>query len=84
VDRYRSYASAGAQAHWNTEQLVAADDAGSLADELAAVRTSAGADALNLRVHVPGVSPTAARDQISALADVVSRLRRGQAATSEQ
>ena len=84
VDRYRSYASAGAQAHWHGEQLVAADDAGSLADELADVRTRAGADALNLRVHVPGVSPTAAHDQISALADVVARLRRGPAATSEQ
>ena len=76
VDRYRSYASAGAQAHWQGEQLVAADDATSLAEELAAVAARAGVDALNLRIHVPGVSPTTARDQIAAMGDVVAVLPR--------
>jgi alkanesulfonate monooxygenase SsuD/methylene tetrahydromethanopterin reductase-like flavin-dependent oxidoreductase (luciferase family) len=75
VDRYRGYAAPGAQAHWRGEQLVAADDAGAVADELSAVTTESGADALNLRVHVPGVAPTTARDQIAALGDVVARLR---------
>jgi hypothetical protein len=83
VDRYRSYASSGAQAHWRGDQLVAADDAGSLARELARVRTRSGADALNLRVHMPGVSPTAAREQIDALGDVVATLQRGQATTAD-
>ena len=83
MDRYRSYASSGAQAHWRGEQLVAADDADSLARELARVRTRSGADALNLRVHMPGVSPTAAREQIDALGDVVATLQRGQATTAD-
>jgi alkanesulfonate monooxygenase SsuD/methylene tetrahydromethanopterin reductase-like flavin-dependent oxidoreductase (luciferase family) len=76
LDRYRSYASAGAQVHWQGEQLVADDDATALAEELASVVGRAGVDALNLRVHVPGVSPTMARDQIAATAAVVAALRR--------
>jgi alkanesulfonate monooxygenase SsuD/methylene tetrahydromethanopterin reductase-like flavin-dependent oxidoreductase (luciferase family) len=74
VDRYRSYASAGAQVHWQGEQMLAADDAATLARELAAVATRSGVDALNLRVHVPGVSPAAAREQIAAMGDVVAAL----------
>jgi alkanesulfonate monooxygenase SsuD/methylene tetrahydromethanopterin reductase-like flavin-dependent oxidoreductase (luciferase family) len=74
--RYRGYADPGAQAHWQGQQLLASPDPVAVADELAAVATSAGADALNLRVHAPGVAPGAVRDQIAALADVVTRLRR--------
>jgi hypothetical protein len=55
--------------------LVAADDAQTLADELAYAATRSGTDALNLRIHVPGVSPTTARDQIAAMGDVVAELR---------
>jgi alkanesulfonate monooxygenase SsuD/methylene tetrahydromethanopterin reductase-like flavin-dependent oxidoreductase (luciferase family) len=76
VNRYRSYASPSAQVHWQGEQLLAAGDAATLADELAAVAVRAGVDALNLRVHVPGVSPTTARDQIAAMGDVVAALQR--------
>ena len=76
TDRYRGYASAGAQVHWQGEQLMAADDAGALAEALAAVARRAGVDALNLRVHVPGVSPSAAREQIAAMGDVVTALHR--------
>ncbi len=75
VDRYRGYATPGAQAHWRGEQLVAADDAQTLADELADAATRSGTDALNLRIHVPGVSPTTARAQIAAMGDVVAELR---------
>ena len=32
-----------------------------------------GCDALNLRVHVPGVAPEAAREQIARLGDEVAR-----------
>jgi hypothetical protein len=47
-------------------------DAGAIAE--AAER--AGCDAVNLRIHVPGVSPAAARDQIAALGEtVVTALR---------
>jgi alkanesulfonate monooxygenase SsuD/methylene tetrahydromethanopterin reductase-like flavin-dependent oxidoreductase (luciferase family) len=75
VDRYRSYASSGAQVHWEGEQMVAAHDTGALAEELMATARQAGVDALNLRVHVPGVAPSAAREQIAAMADVVAALR---------
>ena len=61
LDRYRSYAAAGAQVHWQGEQMVAAADAATLAGELAAVADRAGVDALNLRIHVPGVAPATAR-----------------------
>ena len=76
ISRYRSYAEPGAQAHWQSDQLVASPEATEVAEELAAVAVSAGASALNLRVHVPGVPREAVRDQIAALADVVAELRR--------
>ena len=75
TERYRGYAPAGAQVHWQGEQLVTADDAGGVAEELAAVMARAGVDALNLRIHVPGVSPATARAQITAMGDVVARLK---------
>jgi alkanesulfonate monooxygenase SsuD/methylene tetrahydromethanopterin reductase-like flavin-dependent oxidoreductase (luciferase family) len=72
LDRYRSYTPSRAQAHWGDgSQLVEADDPAGVADELAAVARAVGADALNLRVHVPGVAPGAARDQIAGLGDAV-------------
>jgi alkanesulfonate monooxygenase SsuD/methylene tetrahydromethanopterin reductase-like flavin-dependent oxidoreductase (luciferase family) len=76
VDRYRSYASTGAQAHWQGEQVAAAGDADALAGQLVAVTARSGVDALNLRIHVPGVPPTTAREQIAAMGDVVAALRR--------
>ncbi|MGD0381295.1 MAG: LLM class flavin-dependent oxidoreductase [Acidimicrobiales bacterium] len=76
VDRYRTYASAGAQVHWRGEQMVAAQHPHDLARELEAIRVGAGVDALNLRVHVPGVSPGTARRQIAALGEVTAELRR--------
>ena len=70
--RYRSYTPAAAQTHWGDgDQLVDASDAGAVADQLAAVAWAVGADALNLRVHVPGVTPAMARDQIVGLGDAV-------------
>jgi alkanesulfonate monooxygenase SsuD/methylene tetrahydromethanopterin reductase-like flavin-dependent oxidoreductase (luciferase family) len=82
VDVYRGYASAAAQSHWSSDQLVTGTDPGSVADQLADVAARAGADALNLRVQVPGVTPAAARDQILGLGDeVLPRLRRHLAVT---
>jgi alkanesulfonate monooxygenase SsuD/methylene tetrahydromethanopterin reductase-like flavin-dependent oxidoreductase (luciferase family) len=71
VDVYRGFASAMAQSHWSTDQLVSATDADSVADQLVAAARQAGADALNLRVHVPGVAPDQAREQIVRLGDEV-------------
>ena len=76
MDRYRSYAPTGTQVHWQGEQLAAAGDPATLAGDLAAVADRAGVDALNLRIHVPGVAPTVARQQITALGEVLGVLRR--------
>jgi len=75
VDRYRAYASPRAQTHWRGDQLVVAADSATMAEELAAVSSSAGVDALNLRIHVPGVAPEAVRHQIAALGEVVTTLQ---------
>ena len=75
VQHYRAYASPGVQMHLQGEQTVAADRGATLAEELAAVSARAGVDALNLRIHVPGVAPATARDQIAALGEVVTTLQ---------
>lgn len=75
VDVYRSYADPGAQAHWRADELVGGEDAPTVADGLFDVMTRAGADAINLRVHAPGISPGQVRSQIVALAPAVARLR---------
>jgi alkanesulfonate monooxygenase SsuD/methylene tetrahydromethanopterin reductase-like flavin-dependent oxidoreductase (luciferase family) len=78
LDRYRSYTPRRAQAHWGDEdrQLVDGTDPATVADGLTAVAEAVGADALNLRVHVPGVDPSAVREQIIGLGDdVVPRVR---------
>jgi alkanesulfonate monooxygenase SsuD/methylene tetrahydromethanopterin reductase-like flavin-dependent oxidoreductase (luciferase family) len=67
VDTYRSYAPAGAVANWGADEQVTAPDAAAVANQLVDAARIAGADALNLRVHVPGVSPTDARLQIERL-----------------
>ncbi len=75
VDVYRGYAPANAPAHWGADEMIVGA-AADVARGLREVQTAAGADALNLRVHVPGVTPVAAREQIARLgAEVVPRLR---------
>jgi alkanesulfonate monooxygenase SsuD/methylene tetrahydromethanopterin reductase-like flavin-dependent oxidoreductase (luciferase family) len=64
LDVYRSYAPA------------ASSEPAEVVDGLVDVCTRVGADALNVRVHVPGVTPAEAREQIAALGDeVVGALR---------
>jgi alkanesulfonate monooxygenase SsuD/methylene tetrahydromethanopterin reductase-like flavin-dependent oxidoreductase (luciferase family) len=76
IDRYASYAPGAAAAHWGTDEMIVADDSAEVAAELADALARAGADALNLRVHVPGVGAEAAREQIVRLgSEVVPRLR---------
>ncbi len=76
VDVYRGYAAPAAQAHWDGNPLITGSTADEVAGQVAAAVTDAGADAVNLRVHAPGITPEAVGDQIGALADVVSALRR--------
>jgi alkanesulfonate monooxygenase SsuD/methylene tetrahydromethanopterin reductase-like flavin-dependent oxidoreductase (luciferase family) len=71
VGVYRSYAPANAPARWGTDEM-ATGSADAIAKQLVEVAHQAGVDALNLRVHVPGVEVTAAREQIERIGtDVV-------------
>jgi alkanesulfonate monooxygenase SsuD/methylene tetrahydromethanopterin reductase-like flavin-dependent oxidoreductase (luciferase family) len=77
LDVYRSYSSSAAMEHWGSDELVDAPTADDVVGGLLDALERAGADALNLRVHVPGVTPPAAREQIAGLGDsVLPRLRR--------
>jgi alkanesulfonate monooxygenase SsuD/methylene tetrahydromethanopterin reductase-like flavin-dependent oxidoreductase (luciferase family) len=77
LDVYRGYANESAQQHWKGEQLVDATDPTEVAERLADVAARAGADALNLRLHVPGVAPESAREQIGRIGnEVLDRLQK--------
>jgi alkanesulfonate monooxygenase SsuD/methylene tetrahydromethanopterin reductase-like flavin-dependent oxidoreductase (luciferase family) len=74
---YRGYSSRTAMQHWGSDELVTASDGEAVAERLIDVMGRAGADALNLRVHVPGVSPRDAREQIERLGHEVLGTMRG-------
>jgi alkanesulfonate monooxygenase SsuD/methylene tetrahydromethanopterin reductase-like flavin-dependent oxidoreductase (luciferase family) len=58
------------------DQTVTTSDGAEMAGILADLLRSTGADALNLRIHLPGMAPGAVRQQIAGLAaDVLPRLR---------
>jgi alkanesulfonate monooxygenase SsuD/methylene tetrahydromethanopterin reductase-like flavin-dependent oxidoreductase (luciferase family) len=63
---YRSYSTAGGD-----HAFLCGDHAEQLVPLLRSARKVAGATALNLRIHVPGVTPEMALDQIEALGPVV-------------
>ena len=76
LDNYRGYAPAGVTRHWGADELAADRDAQTVAARLVDAVRTAGVDALNIRVHVPGVTPANARLQIAALgADVLPAVR---------
>lgn len=78
VDVYKSYSSASAMKNWGADELVAVTDAAEEAEKLLDALRDTGADALNIRVTVPGVGPEQVREQITALADeVLPRLHKG-------
>ncbi len=64
------------QQHWGGNELVDAPTPESVADGLVDAMRRAGTDACNLRIHVPGVDPGAARAQIARLGDEVLPLLR--------
>jgi alkanesulfonate monooxygenase SsuD/methylene tetrahydromethanopterin reductase-like flavin-dependent oxidoreductase (luciferase family) len=74
VDVYASYASSGAQTHWDSAAMISGSD-DEIVTRLSAARNDTGADALNLRVHAPGLDPVVVSDQIAALTDVVPLAR---------
>jgi alkanesulfonate monooxygenase SsuD/methylene tetrahydromethanopterin reductase-like flavin-dependent oxidoreductase (luciferase family) len=79
VDRqrkvYDSYA--GAASAFGEDQTINAHDPDEAAARLHDVLTAAGANAINLRIHLPGMPPEHVREQIVGLGhDVVPRLRK--------
>jgi hypothetical protein len=75
VDVYRGYAAAAAQSHWADNAVLSSGDPAELARLIAATTEAAGCDALNIRLHVPGITPQEIRDQLAALGEVVPTLR---------
>ena len=76
AELYRSYASTRAQQHWQDRPIMQHDDPADLAAAVADSVHAAGGDAVNLRVHLPEVTPDQVEDQIRALGtEVVPRLR---------
>ena len=69
---YQSYSSSPFAA----DQTLTTTDPAAMADALHQTMVEVGADAINLRIHLPGINADDARCQIMALAeDVVPRLR---------
>jgi hypothetical protein len=69
---YDRYAPAG----FGDDQTISGDDPAEVAERLAAVTLAAGATALNLRVHLPDLTPAAVRAQIEQLgASVLPELK---------
>jgi alkanesulfonate monooxygenase SsuD/methylene tetrahydromethanopterin reductase-like flavin-dependent oxidoreductase (luciferase family) len=75
VDVYRGYAAAAAQTHWADNAVLSSGDPQELAGIVAETVRAAGCDALNIRLHVPGIEPAEVRDQLAALGEVVPRVR---------
>jgi alkanesulfonate monooxygenase SsuD/methylene tetrahydromethanopterin reductase-like flavin-dependent oxidoreductase (luciferase family) len=78
VDRqrkvYDSYA--GGAGAFGDDQTVSGHDPAEVAAHLHAIVTTVGADALNVRIHLPGMPPEMVREQIVGLGtDVLPRLR---------
>ena len=71
---YDSYAGSGAS--FADDQTISADDADELAERIHATWRASGADAVNVRVHLPGVAPSDIRRQIMALGSEVIPLVR--------
>ena len=71
---YESYAGDGSS--FGEDQTIAADEPAELAERLAATMKEVGVDAVNLRVHLPGVAPEEVREQITHIGSaVVPRLK---------
>lgn len=77
VGVYRGYSLPSAAEHWGEDELVSAPDATTVARALTEVVEQAGADALNVRVHVPGLPAVAVREQIERLGTGVPGLTWG-------
>jgi alkanesulfonate monooxygenase SsuD/methylene tetrahydromethanopterin reductase-like flavin-dependent oxidoreductase (luciferase family) len=66
---YESYA--GRDSGFGDDETIASDDPAELAERLVAAVIAAGSDALNLRIHLPGMEPEEVRDQITSIGTTV-------------
>ncbi len=80
VDLYKSYSPKESQTKWAENQLTEGTPA-EIAQSLVADMNETGSDSLNLRVHVPGISPEEALRNIEGLREVLVRLREADIAT---
>jgi alkanesulfonate monooxygenase SsuD/methylene tetrahydromethanopterin reductase-like flavin-dependent oxidoreductase (luciferase family) len=71
VEVYRAYAPSAAPAHWGDDEMATGETGADVAAKLVDAVRAAGVDAVNLRVHVPGVRAADARDQIARIGDEV-------------
>jgi alkanesulfonate monooxygenase SsuD/methylene tetrahydromethanopterin reductase-like flavin-dependent oxidoreductase (luciferase family) len=71
---YDSYAASGTA--FADDQTISADDPDELAERIHAAWRASGADAVNVRVHLPGVTPSDIRRQITVLGNEVLPLVR--------
>jgi len=78
LDVYRGYSARAAMMHWGGNELIGSSDPAEVAGGLAEVARRADADALNIRVHVPEVSPEDVREQIALLGGRVLPLLRAE------
>ena len=66
---YESYATGAGS--FGADQTIASDEPGEVAERLAATVAEVGADALNLRVQLPGMAPEQVREQIERIGSTV-------------
>ncbi len=66
---YESYAERASS--FGEDQTIASDDPDEVAERLGATMDEVGADALNLRVQLPGMSPAEVREQIARIGSSV-------------
>jgi alkanesulfonate monooxygenase SsuD/methylene tetrahydromethanopterin reductase-like flavin-dependent oxidoreductase (luciferase family) len=66
---YESYAESAAS--FGEDQTIASDEPHEMAERLTAAMTEVGADALNLRVQLPGMAPGQVREQIAHIGSTV-------------
>jgi hypothetical protein len=78
---YQSYAKGGRP--FGRDETIATSDPAEMTERIFASCTEAGADAVNLRIHLPGITAADAREQITKLAESVLPGLRGLLAPGE-
>lgn len=76
IDRQRAVYESYSERSFDEDQTIASDEPAELAERIVATVTEVGADALNLRVQLPGMAPAEVREQITRVgSSVVGRVK---------